>query len=465
MTQRPARGRNAASAAFALDGADAALDSLASARDIFQDLGTAATEPLAYLIRGRSETGKTTLLSAIEHKLATRGIAICHEPASAPESNGARRALVVDDAHLLQPHQLELLRTAAAQGKEPVIVATQPRPHNRGLRTLVETMRGRGRTFELRALGPGDMAPFARELGMLVPEPMTAYIHRQTGGIRGPVVTMLRAACEAKDRGTSTAVDTALHHWVRRQLDALSPALLDTLVVAVTGAGFDTDELAAITGVDSATAQELIDQARASALITDADLLLTAAVAPLRALLGEPRYNAMQHRLLTTKLDTGLLGTHTAVLLAESGIRDPRLADFLCTAAERADRTAARYYAAAVSSGADRDSIADRWAAAMTRTEEPIETQAANPFGSTNLQTLPRTERTAGPPNRLSDREYEVAELILLELTYREIGARLYISAKTVEHHVARIRRRIGAGSRSELLSMLRAMGHGSQLV
>ncbi|WP_040722753.1 helix-turn-helix domain-containing protein, partial [Nocardia veterana] len=65
----------------------------------------------------------------------------------------------------------------------------------------------------------------------------------------------------------------------------------------------------------------------------------------------------------------------------------------------------------------------------------------------------------------LSEREREVAELVLLGLTYREIGARLYISAKTVEHHVARIRRRIGAGSRSELLSMLRAMGHGSLLV
>jgi len=464
MTQRPARGGNAASAAFALDGADAALDSLASARDIFQELGTAAIDPLVYLIRGRSETGKTTLLSAIEHKLATRGIAICHDPASTPPSNGTRRAFVVDDAHLLQPNQLELLRAAADRGKEPVIVATQPRPHHRGLRTLMETMRGRGRTFELRALGPGDMAPFARELGMLVPEPMAAYIHQETGGIRGPVVTMLRAACETKNRGTSAAIDAALYHWVRRQLDALSPALLDTLVVAVTGAGFDTDEVAAITGVDPVTAQELIDQARASALVTDADLLLAAAVAPLRALLGEPRYNAVQHRLLSTKLDAGLLGTHTAVLLAESGIRDPRLADFLCTAAERADRAAARYYTAAVASGADQDSIADRWAAAMIRAEEPIETPA-NSFGAPDVQALPRTARTTEPPNRLSDREYEVAELILLGLTYREIGARLYISAKTVEHHVARIRRRIGAGSRSELLSMLRAMGHGSQLV
>lgn len=54
--------------------------------------------------------------------------------------------------------------------------------------------------------------------------------------------------------------------------------------------------------------------------------------------------------------------------------------------------------------------------------------------------------------------EREVAELLLLGMPYRDIGARLFISAKTVEHHVARIRQRLGAGSRSEMLSMLRAM-------
>ena len=41
--------------------------------------------------------------------------------------------------------------------------------------------------------------------------------------------------------------------------------------------------------------------------------------------------------------------------------------------------------------------------------------------------------------------------------TYREIGGRLYISAKTVEHHVSRMRQRLGASSRSDLLDRLRA--------
>ncbi|MEW5809675.1 MAG: isoniazid response ATPase/transcriptional regulator IniR [Actinomycetota bacterium] len=68
------------------------------------------------------------------------------------------------------------------------------------------------------------------------------------------------------------------------------------------------------------------------------------------------------------------------------------------------------------------------------------------------------TAARARPAASLSEREREVAELLLQGLPYRDIGAQLFISAKTVEHHVARIRRRLGAESRSEMLSMLRVM-------
>ncbi|MEV6370332.1 helix-turn-helix transcriptional regulator [Micromonospora musae] len=60
--------------------------------------------------------------------------------------------------------------------------------------------------------------------------------------------------------------------------------------------------------------------------------------------------------------------------------------------------------------------------------------------------------------HRLSDREREVAELVLAGLTYREIGDRLFISAKTVEHHVARMRSRLNCANRAELLALLRTI-------
>jgi DNA-binding NarL/FixJ family response regulator len=58
----------------------------------------------------------------------------------------------------------------------------------------------------------------------------------------------------------------------------------------------------------------------------------------------------------------------------------------------------------------------------------------------------------------LSEREIEVGRLILAGLTHKQIGARLFISAKTVEHHVARMRNRLGADGRNELFGMLRGL-------
>lgn len=48
-------------------------------------------------------------------------------------------------------------------------------------------------------------------------------------------------------------------------------------------------------------------------------------------------------------------------------------------------------------------------------------------------------------------------ELLLQQRTYREIGQELFISPKTVEHHVARIKQRLGASQRADLLARLRA--------
>ena len=65
------------------------------------------------------------------------------------------------------------------------------------------------------------------------------------------------------------------------------------------------------------------------------------------------------------------------------------------------------------------------------------------------------------PAPQLSAREIEVAELLVGGMTYKQIGERLFISAKTVEHHVARIRQRLGSASRRELLVRLRALVSG----
>jgi len=63
----------------------------------------------------------------------------------------------------------------------------------------------------------------------------------------------------------------------------------------------------------------------------------------------------------------------------------------------------------------------------------------------------------------LSDREAEVALMVVEGRTHKEIGAQLFISPKTVEHHVAKIRQKLGATSRAELVASIRAAAGGSQ--
>ncbi|MGW0045635.1 LuxR C-terminal-related transcriptional regulator [Nocardia cyriacigeorgica] len=336
----------------------AAFETLPCARELFRELDSGV--PVVHLIRGRSGTGKSTLLEAVRARLRERGVVV----SDIPRSNGEAGALVIDNVEALDHTELAALRTAIESGAKTVVAAGRPRHHDPQLRALFDAALRRGRVAELRPLGVAEIAPFARELGLSVPRAVAAHIHRQTDGIRGGVVAALAAACHGRLDAGIDAVDAAVDDWARAVLADIDPALLDTLAVATTGSGLDAGELTEVLGVDPTTARDLIDRARATALITDADLLLAPAVRPLRALLGERRFLTIQRDLLTARLNAGLLRDHTAVQLAESGVRDPRLAEFLCAAAENNGNDAVRYYAAAARAGANRDVIAVRWAEA-----------------------------------------------------------------------------------------------------
>ncbi|WP_203781847.1 helix-turn-helix transcriptional regulator, partial [Paractinoplanes rishiriensis] len=86
---------------------------------------------------------------------------------------------------------------------------------------------------------------------------------------------------------------------------------------------------------------------------------------------------------------------------------------------------------------------------------------AADPGeAETGPRAARRVAKAAGdtPGPLLSEREQQVAALVLAGLTYKQVADRLYLSAKTVEHHIARIRQRLGCTDRRELLSRLREL-------
>jgi DNA-binding CsgD family transcriptional regulator len=95
--------------------------------------------------------------------------------------------------------------------------------------------------------------------------------------------------------------------------------------------------------------------------------------------------------------------------------------------------------------------------AARTAAQVEVDDHPA-PRGNSSVAAPADTDPAsdAAPDGPLSEREREVAGLVLEGLTYKQIGERLFISAKTVEHHVARMRQRLGSGSRGELFAHLR---------
>ena len=51
----------------------------------------------------------------------------------------------------------------------------------------------------------------------------------------------------------------------------------------------------------------------------------------------------------------------------------------------------------------------------------------------------------------LTDRERAIAELVVAGETNKQVGARLYLSEKTVETHLSRVYAKLGVKSRVEL--------------
>ncbi|HEX6354586.1 helix-turn-helix transcriptional regulator [Actinophytocola sp.] len=129
----------------------------------------------------------------------------------------------------------------------------------------------------------------------------------------------------------------------------------------------------------------------------------------------------------------------------------------------RAGRVWAAVLAGDVNPAAVREAaaaLADRpWEAAAlcglaaARATDPASVKHLLGKGRALRATVTNEDSTAG---LLSKRERAVGELLLDGLTQKEIGAKLYISPKTVEQHVARIRQKLPATNRAELIAALR---------
>jgi len=121
-------------------------------------------------------------------------------------------------------------------------------------------------------------------------------------------------------------------------------------------------------------------------------------------------------------------------------------------------------YVALTTERADRPAFSDRYAATELRrlaSEGVIEhgtTDAVLVAAGHGEQRGPARRRSQYPGG-LTGREVEVLRLVAKGLTTRDIADRLYISAKTADHHIQHVYTKIGVSTRAA--AMLWAMQHG----
>ncbi len=153
----------------------------------------------------------------------------------------------------------------------------------------------------------------------------------------------------------------------------------------------------------------------------------------------------------------GAAAERLTVLAAE----DPRLETFADAAvtwaavlAGNVHRPAVARTAAGLAAAGRRWEAAGLCAAAAARATDPA--VARELLGAGRGLRAETTGCARTTTDGLSERERDVGALVLDGLTHKEIGARLYISPKTVEQHVARLRQKLAASNRATLVAALR---------
>jgi DNA-binding CsgD family transcriptional regulator len=328
-----------------------------AAREALHELTTAPEAPIKVLVSGGIGTGKSTVLAAVRDALRSAGVAVLTRPPT--DSDPPAIALVVDDAHLLADTELQALIDRATDPTATLVVAAERHDHRAGLRALATAIERERPRVGLGAWSRAEVSRRAAGILHVDDAETVAALMASTAGLPFLVDSVLSA-----DAGTSApAIAQTAFFTLTGRLRRLDEPVLDALLIASLSADLGPADVAAALaiGVDVAHAQ--VDLAYATGLLDPshgAHFLATVHRA-VGQLVGTVRHHDVESALLRSQAEMSTLSTDLALQLAEHGVRDPHLADFLAAEAARLrgePEAAARCYQAAMDAGSDSTTVA-----------------------------------------------------------------------------------------------------------
>jgi DNA-binding CsgD family transcriptional regulator len=107
--------------------------------------------------------------------------------------------------------------------------------------------------------------------------------------------------------------------------------------------------------------------------------------------------------------------------------------------------------------------FAGTWSAFLLTASRILRSVVERLSGSSVFRQGGAIDSTTAARFGLSPRETQVAELVAEGLTYREVGAKLFISPDTVKTHILRVYEKTGASNKVELIRLLEQWPPGTQ--
>ncbi|GIE29512.1 helix-turn-helix transcriptional regulator [Actinoplanes italicus] len=253
--------------------------------------------PLHACVGAPGGHGKTALLRQLTDAYRSAGASVAGP--WPPRHPAADQVLLIDDAHLLTPQQLDELREHAERPDARIVVAHRPWPRRPELLRLIEVLRRGGPAITLPALTPAQVA---EHLSAPTDE-LVAWVIAQTSGI-ARYVTRLADALPPAGPGSPPHVPVAALAPFAAEFDELDASVRTLLLAVEAGAGLSFDLVAAVLDHDANVA-ELVDAGRATGMLAADGTLVPLARRAIAALAPISQRIDVRQRLAALQMARG----------------------------------------------------------------------------------------------------------------------------------------------------------------